>query len=134
MSSRRDLKGLSERELLLKYPVRLALNPIISSIGWILPSIVSGATVTAIVMNIPTIGALLYESLLAQDTYVAAACDHAAVVYDRDRHVYIGYSAGRGRSAHPPDLITLRLEKVRTMQSRSLGKCGRLSRPTPHPQ
>lgn len=67
-------KGLSERQLLLKYPVRLALNPIISSIGWILPSIVSGATVTAIVMNIPTIGALLYESLLAQDTYVAAAC------------------------------------------------------------
>jgi peptide/nickel transport system permease protein len=67
-------KGLSERDLLLKYPVRLALNPIISSVGWILPSIVSGATVTAIVMNIPTIGALLYEALLAQDTYVAAAC------------------------------------------------------------
>jgi peptide/nickel transport system permease protein len=67
-------KGLSEGQLLLKYPVRLALNPIISSIGWILPGIVSGATVTAIVMNIPTLGALLYESLLAQDTYVAAAC------------------------------------------------------------
>jgi peptide/nickel transport system permease protein len=67
-------KGLTERTLLLKYPVRLALNPIISTIGWVLPGIVSGATVTAIVMNIPTIGALLYESLLAQDTYVAAAC------------------------------------------------------------
>lgn len=67
-------KGLSERRLLLKYPVRIALNPIISSVGWILPGIVSGATVTAIVMNIPTIGALLYEALLAQDTYVAAAC------------------------------------------------------------
>jgi peptide/nickel transport system permease protein len=66
-------KGLSEYQLLLKYPVRLALNPIISTIGWILPGIVSGATVTAIVMNIPTVGALLYESLLAQDTYVAAA-------------------------------------------------------------
>jgi peptide/nickel transport system permease protein len=38
-----------------------------------LPSIVSGATVTAIVMNVPTIGALLYDALLAQDTYVAAA-------------------------------------------------------------
>jgi peptide/nickel transport system permease protein len=67
-------KGLTEYELLLKYPVRLALNPIISTIGWILPGIVSGATVTAIVMNIPTLGALLYESLLAQDTYVAASC------------------------------------------------------------
>lgn len=66
-------KGLTETQLLLKYPVRLALNPIISTIGWILPSIVSGATVTAIVMNIPTIGALLYEALLAQDTYVAAS-------------------------------------------------------------
>ena len=66
-------KGLNEVQLLLKYPVRLALNPIISTIGWILPSIVSGATVTAIVMNVPTIGALLYDALLAQDTYVAAA-------------------------------------------------------------
>lgn len=67
-------KGLGEGQLLVKYPVRLALNPIISSIGWILPNIVSGATVTAIVMNIPTLGALLYEALLAQDTYVAGAC------------------------------------------------------------
>lgn len=67
-------KGLDERTLLLKYPFRVALNPIISTIGWLLPSIVSGATVTAIVMGIPTIGLLLYESLLAQDTYVAAAC------------------------------------------------------------
>lgn len=67
-------KGLSERTLLFKYPVRVALNPIISTIGWILPSIVSGATVTAIVMGIPTIGLLLYEALLAQDTYVATAC------------------------------------------------------------
>ena len=67
-------KGLSESRLLLKYPVRLALNPVVSTIGWVLPGIVSGATVTAIVMNIPTIGSLLYESLLAQDTYVAGAC------------------------------------------------------------
>lgn len=67
-------KGLGESRLLLKYPVRLALNPIVSSIGWILPTIVSGATVTAIVMNIPTLGSLLYESLLAQDSYVAMAC------------------------------------------------------------
>lgn len=66
-------KGLHETRLLLKYPVRLALNPIISTVGWIFPTIVSGSTVTAIVMNIPTIGALLYDALLAQDTYVAAA-------------------------------------------------------------
>ncbi len=66
-------KGLKEGKLLFKYPVRMALNPVISTIGWILPNIVSGATVTAIAMNIPTIGSLLYESLLAQDTYVAGA-------------------------------------------------------------
>jgi peptide/nickel transport system permease protein len=66
-------KGLKEGKLLFKYPVRMAMNPVISTIGWILPNIVSGATVTAIAMNIPTIGSLLYESLLAQDTYVAGA-------------------------------------------------------------
>ena len=67
-------KGLSEGKMLFKYPVRMALNPVISTIGWVLPNIVSGATVTAIAMNIPTIGSLLYESLLSQDTYVAGAC------------------------------------------------------------
>jgi peptide/nickel transport system permease protein len=67
-------KGLPEGRLIFKYPVRMALNPVISTIGWVLPGIVSGATVTAIAMNIPTIGSLLYESLLAQDTYVAGAC------------------------------------------------------------
>jgi peptide/nickel transport system permease protein len=66
-------KGMNEVQLLMKYPVRLALNPIVSTIGWIFPSIVSGSTVTAIVMNIPTIGALLYDALLAQDTFVAAS-------------------------------------------------------------
>ena len=67
-------KGLTEGKLIFKYPVRLALNPVVSTIGWVLPGIVSGATVTAIAMNIPTIGSLLYESLLAQDTYVAGSC------------------------------------------------------------
>lgn len=67
-------KGLPEGRLVFKYPVRLALNPVVSTIGWVLPGIVSGATVTAIAMNIPTIGSLLYESLLAQDTYVAGSC------------------------------------------------------------
>jgi peptide/nickel transport system permease protein len=67
-------KGLDKRAVMVRYPVRVALNPIISTIGWILPGLVSGATVTAIVMNVPTIGLLLYEALLAQDTYVAAAC------------------------------------------------------------
>ena len=49
------------------------MNPIISSIGSILPGIVSGATVTAIVLDIPTVGSLLYNALLSQDMYLAGA-------------------------------------------------------------
>ncbi len=66
-------KGLSERKLLYKYPVRVAMNPIISTIGWVLPGIVSGATITAIVLDIPTVGNLLYSALLSQDTYLAGS-------------------------------------------------------------
>ena len=64
-------RGLKENNMIYKYPVRVALNPIISSIGSILPSIVSGATVTAIVLDIPTVGSLLYNALLSQDMYLA---------------------------------------------------------------
>ena len=67
-------KGVGKRMLLLKYPVRVALNPIISTIGWMLPGIVSGATITAIVLDLPTIGALLYGALLSQDMYLAGSC------------------------------------------------------------
>ncbi|GAJ04302.1 unnamed protein product, partial [marine sediment metagenome] len=49
-------KGVSERALLFKYPVRIAINPIISTIGWTLPGIVSGETITAIVLSLPTTG------------------------------------------------------------------------------
>jgi peptide/nickel transport system permease protein len=66
-------RGIEERKLLYKYPVRVGLNPIISTIGSVLPGIVSGATVTAIVLDIPTVGSLLYSALLSQDTYLAGA-------------------------------------------------------------
>jgi peptide/nickel transport system permease protein len=65
-------KGVSERQLLLKYPVRVALNPIASTIGWLLPAMFSGATITAIVLNLPTVGPMLLESLLTEDMYLAA--------------------------------------------------------------
>lgn len=64
-------RGLEERVIIYRYPVRVALNPIISTIGWLLPSIFSGATVTAIVLNLPTIGLLLYGALLSQDMFLA---------------------------------------------------------------
>jgi len=64
-------KGLAERTLLFKYPVRVAVNPIISTIGWVLPSLVSGQTITEIVLGLPTVGPLLVQSLMRQDMYLA---------------------------------------------------------------
>ncbi|RLE09486.1 ABC transporter permease [Candidatus Aerophobetes bacterium] len=66
-------KGIEERTLLFKYPVRVAVNPIISTIGWMLPSIVSGETITAIVLGLPTTGPLIFTSLMRQDMYLAGS-------------------------------------------------------------
>jgi peptide/nickel transport system permease protein len=67
-------RGLEENSLIRRYPVRVALNPIISSMGNMLAAIVSGMTITAIVLNVPTIGSLLYNALLSQDMYLAGSC------------------------------------------------------------
>ncbi len=66
-------KGVSEKGLLFKYPVRVAINPIVSTIGWTLPGIVSGETITAIVLSLPTTGPLLFRALIAQDMYLAGS-------------------------------------------------------------
>lgn len=66
-------KGLRERAVLLKYPVRVALNPIISTAGWLIPAVFSGQVIVSIVMNIPDMGPLLYQALLRQDTYLAGS-------------------------------------------------------------
>lgn len=66
-------KGLPEYRLLLKYPVRVALNPFVSTVGWVLPSLVSGAAIVSIILNLPTTGPLLLNSLLAQDMYMAGS-------------------------------------------------------------
>lgn len=67
-------RGLEENSMVYRYPVRVALNPIISSIGWMLPNVVSGMTVTGIVLNVPTVGTLLYNALLSQDMYLSGSC------------------------------------------------------------
>jgi peptide/nickel transport system permease protein len=64
-------KGVSEFRLLFKYPVRLALNPFISTLGWILPDIVSGSAIVSIVLGLPTTGPLLLTALTTQDMYLA---------------------------------------------------------------
>jgi peptide/nickel transport system permease protein len=65
-------KGLSEARLLMKYPVRHAMNPFISTIGWTLPGLVAGEVLVSIVLNLPTSGPVLYNALATQDMYVAA--------------------------------------------------------------
>jgi peptide/nickel transport system permease protein len=64
-------KGLSEWKLVLKYPVRLAINPLVSTIGWYLPLIFSGSVIVATVLNLPTIGPMLLRSLISQDMFLA---------------------------------------------------------------
>jgi peptide/nickel transport system permease protein len=64
-------KGLAESRLLFRYPVRIAMNPIVSTVGWQLPRIVSGATITAVVLALPTIGPLLLGALMEQDMFLA---------------------------------------------------------------
>lgn len=66
-------KGVAERALLFKYPVRIAINPIISTIGWTLPAIISGQTITAIVLDLPTTGPLLFDALMCQDMFLAGS-------------------------------------------------------------
>jgi peptide/nickel transport system permease protein len=66
-------KGLSEWRLVMKYPVRLAFNPLISTIGWYLPQLFSGSLIVATVMNIPNIGPVLLRALQQQDMYLAGS-------------------------------------------------------------
>jgi peptide/nickel transport system permease protein len=66
-------KGLGRIRLLMKYPVRVAINPMLSTIGWLLPFIVSGSVIVAVVLNLPTVGPLLLSSLLSQDMYLAGS-------------------------------------------------------------
>ena len=63
-------KGMSEWTLVVKYPVRLAFSPLISTIGWYLPQLFSGSLIVATVMNLPNIGPLLLRALIQQDMYL----------------------------------------------------------------
>jgi peptide/nickel transport system permease protein len=66
-------KGLPEMRALIKYPVRAALNPFVSTVGWYLPTLVSGSVIVAIVLNLPTTGPLLQRALLSKDMYMAGS-------------------------------------------------------------
>ena len=64
-------RGLPEWRVILKYPVRAALNPFASTIGYLLPFVVSGSIVISLVLSLPTVGPLLLRSLIAQDMFLA---------------------------------------------------------------
>jgi len=66
-------KGLSTTRLLIKYPLRMAINPFIADIGSLLPQVVSSAAIVSIVMNLPTTGPMLIEALQSQDMYLAGS-------------------------------------------------------------
>lgn len=66
-------KGLPHWKVILKYPVRIALNPFISTVGWTLPGLISGSEIVAIVLNIPTTGPLLLSAIQMQDMYMAGS-------------------------------------------------------------
>jgi peptide/nickel transport system permease protein len=64
-------KGLPELKAIMRYPVRVALNPFVSTVGYTLPQVVSGGIIVAIIMSLPTLGPTLYSALLAQDMFLA---------------------------------------------------------------
>jgi len=66
-------KGLGEGRLLLKYPLRMALNPFVADIGNLLPQVVSGSVIVSVVMSLPTTGPMLLSSLRSQDMYLAGS-------------------------------------------------------------
>lgn len=66
-------KGLPEWKVVLKYPLRLALNPFISGVGFTLPLLVNGSIIISVVMNLPMVGSMLLTSLQAQDMYLAGS-------------------------------------------------------------
>jgi len=66
-------KGMSEGKLLIKYPVRVALNPIVSTLGWAIPVTIGATNITAIVLSLQTTGPLLINALLGQDMYLAGS-------------------------------------------------------------
>ena len=66
-------KGMKERDLIVRYPVRVAMIPLVATVGWVLPTIISSSIVTAIVLNLPTLSPILLRSLLSQDMHLAGA-------------------------------------------------------------
>ena len=64
-------KGMTAWKLILKYPVRVAINPLVSTVGYLLPALVSGSVIVSVVLSLPTLGPVLLESMIQEDVYTA---------------------------------------------------------------
>ena len=64
-------KGMVPWKLILKYPVRVAINPLVSTVGYLLPALVSGSVIVSVVLSLPTLGPVLLESMIQEDVYTA---------------------------------------------------------------
>ena len=62
-------KGLAHWKVVMKYPLRIAINPMISGIGQLLPSLIGGSVIISVILSLPTLGPILLQSVLSQDTY-----------------------------------------------------------------
>ena len=94
-------KGLPEARVIVKYPVRVALNPFASTIGYTLPYIVSGSIIVSLVLGLPTVGPAPAEGP-DRPGHVPGGHDRApARGDDRDRHADLGHPARLDRPAHP---------------------------------
>jgi peptide/nickel transport system permease protein len=66
-------KGVQEWKLIVKYPLRIAINPVLSTVGWVLPSLVSGTVITAVVLGLPTAGPVYLDAIRSEDMPLAGA-------------------------------------------------------------
>ena len=64
-------KGMAASRLAIKYPVRVAINPLISTVGYLLPSLISGSVIVSVILSLPTLGPLLLEGIQKEDVYLA---------------------------------------------------------------
>jgi peptide/nickel transport system permease protein len=95
-------KGVGEQKLLFKYPFRVALNPIISTIGWLLPFIVSGGVIVELVLNLPTTGPMLYGALLTEDMFLASSSSRISRTDSAAAPRSFRATRGTSRGARPP--------------------------------
>ena len=64
-------KGVNPAKLIIKYPVRVAINPLVSTVGYLLPSLVGGSVIVSVVLSLPTLGPILLDAILIEDTQLA---------------------------------------------------------------